>query len=104
MGVRSRITSKPVAAVSNALPPTAGGGPTRSSNTSMATRQLRKEERRAEKLAQMRSQIADGTLVVRQMTVSEQKAASKAASTSRARNETRRKLNGQLQQTRARFG
>jgi hypothetical protein len=56
----------------------------------------RREERRVDKLAEIRAQIADGTLVVRQMTVAQHKAATQAARRSRMHSEARRKLNRQL--------
>jgi hypothetical protein len=40
----------------------------------MATFRRHQEERRADSLAQIRSQIADGTLVVRQMTTAQREA------------------------------
>ena len=52
-----------------------------------ATLQRHKEERRADSLAQIRAQIANGTLVVRQMTIAQRKAASEAARRTRTPNE-----------------
>jgi hypothetical protein len=54
-----------------------------------ATLLRRRNERRADTLDQMRAQIADGTLVVRQMTPAQQKAASRAARGALARNAAR---------------
>ena len=50
-----------------------------------ATLLRHKDERRAASLDQIRAQIADGTLVVRQMTDAERKAASQTAGESRAK-------------------
>lgn len=44
----------------------------------VATSQRHRQERRAESLAEIQAQIADGTLVVRQMTTAERRAASGA--------------------------
>lgn len=52
----------------------------------------RREEARVDRLAEIRVQIANGTLVVRQMTAAEREAASEAARQTRARNEARRNL------------
>jgi hypothetical protein len=46
-----------------------------------ATLRRHRQERRADSLAQIRSQIADGTLVVRQMTVAERKAPDRSVET-----------------------
>jgi hypothetical protein len=54
-----------------------------------ATLQRHKEERRADSLGHIRAQIADGTLVVRQMTVTQHRAAIEAADKAHARNEAR---------------
>lgn len=51
------------------------------------TQRRHEQERRTESLEDIRSQIADGTLVVRQMTAAQRKAATKAAGRARARNE-----------------
>jgi hypothetical protein len=56
-----------------------------------ATRQRHKDELRVHSLDEIRAQIDDGTLVVRQMTVTQHKAASRAARGTFARNEARRK-------------
>jgi hypothetical protein len=51
---------------------------TRSAQKGAATVKRHKEEQRVERLVQMRAQIADGTLVIRQMTVAQLKAAGEA--------------------------
>lgn len=51
-----------------------------------ATVRRRREERRAEKLAHIREQITNGTLVVRYMTIAQRNAASKAARPKRTPN------------------
>ena len=50
-----------------------------------ATKVRHKNERRTHRLYEIRAQIADGTLVVRQMTDAEHKAASQAADETRAK-------------------
>jgi hypothetical protein len=50
-----------------------------------ATAQRRKEERRAANIAEIRARIADGTLVLGQMTVAQHEAASQADRESRAK-------------------
>jgi hypothetical protein len=64
----------------------------RSAKKGAATSQRRKEERRAERLDEIRAQVADGTLVVRQMTGAQHRAASEVARRTRERNGTRLKL------------
>lgn len=61
-----------------------------------ATVRRHKQEQRAESLDQIRAQIADGTLVVRQMTVEQHKSASQAAHNANTRHETRRALSKAL--------
>jgi hypothetical protein len=56
------------------------------------TVQRHRQERRDDKLDEIRAQIANGTLVVRQMTLEEREAASQAAHLARARNGERAKL------------
>lgn len=56
----------------------AEGARTRSAQKGAATVKRHKEEQRVERLLDMRAQIADGTLVVRQMTVAQFKAAGEA--------------------------
>jgi hypothetical protein len=51
----------------------------------------RKEERRTDKLDQIQDQIADGTLVVRQMSVAEHEAASEVARQKLAQSQVRSK-------------
>jgi hypothetical protein len=51
----------------------------RSAAKTAATVRRRKEERRTDKLDQIQDQIADGTLVVRQMSAAEHEAASEVA-------------------------
>jgi len=75
--------------ISTALPLLAGDPPTSPAQKAAATLLRHKEERRAHSLDQIRTQIADGTLVVRQMTVAQHKAASQAARGTLARNEAR---------------
>lgn len=62
----------------------------RSAQKGAATIRRHKEERRADKLDHIRSQIADGSLVVRQMTAGQLKTASRDARRTLARNEERR--------------
>jgi hypothetical protein len=59
-------------------------------NKGAATVRRREQERRAGKLDDMRVQIADGSLVIRQMTVAEHERAQLAASDAGARNQARR--------------
>jgi len=47
------------------------------------------EERRTDKLDQLRAQVADGTLIIRQMTVAQREEASHDASQARARSDAR---------------
>jgi hypothetical protein len=63
----------------------------RSAAKTAETVRRRKAERRTDKLDQIQDQIADGTLVVRQMTASEHEAAFEAARQRLARTEARRK-------------
>jgi hypothetical protein len=64
----------------------------RSAKSGATTARLHREERRADKLAEIGAQIAAGTLVVRQMTGAEHDAASEAAQQARARHVERSKL------------
>ncbi len=59
-------------------------------NKGAATIRRREQERRAGKLDDMRVQIADGSLVVRQMTVAEHETAQRVATDAGARNQARR--------------
>lgn len=70
----------------------AGNARSRSSQKAAVTVRRHKEEARAAKFADIRAQIADGTLVVRQMTLTEHRAASRAASRARSQHEARRKV------------
>jgi hypothetical protein len=63
----------------------------RSAAKTAETVKRRKEERRTDKLDQIQDQIADGTLVVRQMTAAEHEVASAAARRRLARTEARPK-------------
>jgi hypothetical protein len=65
---------------------------TRAAKKALKTRRRHLEARRADRLAEIRVQIANGTLVVRHMTAAEREAASEAARQTRARNEGRRNL------------
>jgi hypothetical protein len=67
----------------------AGGGPVTSAQKAAETLRRHKDERRADSLRQIRDQTADGTLVVRQMTVAQREEASQAARQTLARNEAR---------------
>jgi hypothetical protein len=67
----------------------AGEVPISSAQKAAATLRRHKDERRADSLQQIRAQTADGTLVVRQMTVAQHEAASQAARQTFARNEAR---------------
>jgi anti-sigma28 factor (negative regulator of flagellin synthesis) len=66
----------------SSTPNTRGAGKTgstersRSATKGAETLRRNKAERRADKLVEIRAQIADGTLVVRQMTVAERESAS----------------------------
>jgi hypothetical protein len=55
------------------------------SEKAAATRQRRMDEERDDKFTQIRAQVADGTLVIRQMTGAEHKTALRAAVTRSAR-------------------
>jgi anti-sigma28 factor (negative regulator of flagellin synthesis) len=57
----------------NTLQPPRRDARSRAAAKGAATIQRHKEERRADNLAQIRAQIANGTLVVRQMTIAERK-------------------------------
>jgi hypothetical protein len=59
--------------------PRSADAQSRASIKGQATVKRHKRERRADSLAQIRAQVADGTLVVRQMTPAERTAASGAA-------------------------
>lgn len=63
----------------------------RSAAKTAETVRRRKEERRTDKLDQIQDQIADGTLVVRQMSVAEHEASAEAARQKLARTGTRPK-------------
>lgn len=76
----------------------AGDARTRSAVKAAATVRRHREERRAESLDQIRAQIAAGTLVVRQMTAAQHKAASEAARQRQALNEARLKVNRELRE------
>jgi hypothetical protein len=65
--------------------------PISSAQKAAATRQRHKDELRVHNLDDIRAQIDDGTLVVRQMTVAQHRAASRTARGTFARNEARRK-------------
>jgi hypothetical protein len=78
-------SSKPT----NPSPPAIHDGPTTAATKSASTVQRHKDERRAERLSEIRGQTAAGTLVIRQMTVEEHDAASELARETRTRNEAR---------------
>jgi hypothetical protein len=59
-------------------------------NKGAATMRRREQERRATRLDDMRVQIADGSLVIRQMSVAEHETAQQVASDAGARNQARR--------------
>ena len=65
---------------------------TRGAKKAVETRRRHGEARRADRLAEIRVQIANGTLVVRQMTAAEREVASEAGRQTRAQNEGRRNL------------
>jgi hypothetical protein len=65
--------------IPNTLRPLPGDARSRAAAKGLATFRRHKEERRADSLAQIRAQIANGTLVVRQMTIEQRKAASNPA-------------------------
>jgi hypothetical protein len=66
-----------------------GDAKARSAGKGAETLRRHREERRADSLAQIRDQIAAGTLFVRQMTAAEHTAASQVARRARARNQAR---------------
>jgi hypothetical protein len=74
---------------SNEPPLPADDARTNAARRGAATLLRRRNERRADSLDQIRAQIADGTLVIRQMTPAQQKAAARAARGALARNEAR---------------
>lgn len=59
------------------------------SEKAAATRRRRKDDERGDKLTQIRAQVADGSLVIRQMTDAEHQTALKAASRSLRQNDKR---------------
>ncbi len=61
-----------------------------------ATRRRRKDEQRVDRLAQFRAQVADGTLVVRQMTVAQHETALHEAQHAADRHVMRRKRSSAL--------
>lgn len=65
---------------------------TRASQKVVGTLRRHKEARRLERLAEIRVQIANGTLVVRHMTAEQREAEWQAARQARAQNESRRNL------------
>lgn len=68
----------------------AGEKRTRAAQKGAATARRHSEARRADTLAEMRAQIANGTLIVRQMTAEQHRAAAQAACRTLARNKARR--------------
>lgn len=66
-------------ALPRALQAIAGGPRARAATKGAATARRHREERRADRLNEIRAQVADGTLVIRQMTSEQHKAASHAA-------------------------
>lgn len=78
--VSTSKADQPNLRISHAPPPVADARPALSGIAKgVATVQRRKEERRTDKLEQIRAQIADGTLIVRQITAAEDKTGSPAA-------------------------
>jgi hypothetical protein len=77
----------------NSPGPVDGDAGTRAPTKGADTVRRHKEERRAERLRDINLQIADGTLVVRQMTVAQREAASRAAARVAERHQARRKVN-----------
>ena len=78
MPSQASMTFADQATVTNSNPrrsPSAGAR-SLAATKAVATAQRHRQERRAESLAQIQAQIADGTLVVRQMTTDERSAAS----------------------------
>jgi hypothetical protein len=73
----------------NDKPIPVGCPPTSPFQKAAATRRRHVEERRAESLSQIQAQIADGTLVIRHMTVAQHKAASEVVRQTLARKEAR---------------
>jgi hypothetical protein len=86
-------------ATNGRAPALAGDPRTRaaSAHKGAATIRRHKEEQRADRLDEIRGQIANGSLVVRQMTEAEHTAALHLATDARARNEARRTLIRALQ-------
>lgn len=71
---------------SHAIPPAAAVAQTHSAAAKgVATTRRHKQEQRTDALAHIRRQVADGTLVVRQMTAAEHKAALETARCARRR-------------------
>ena len=68
----------------------AATAPTIAAQKGAATSRRHKAQRRADRLEEIRVQIANGTLVVRQMTVAQHEAASQTARVTRGRNDARR--------------
>jgi hypothetical protein len=75
--------------IEKSSPSPEGDGRSATAKKTAATVLRHKQERRAESLAHIRSQTDEGTLVIRHMSDEEQAAASKAARTTRTRNEER---------------
>jgi hypothetical protein len=81
----TRNADKPDVTPPSALRFLTAGAPTSPAQKGAATFLRHKDERRADRLHEIRAQIAEGTLVVRRMTDTEHKAASRAAGESRAK-------------------
>lgn len=78
--VSSPKADRPDLRTSRGFPPVAGAGaPLSGIAKGVATVQRRKAERRTDKLELIRAQIADGTLIVRQIALDDHKTASPAA-------------------------
>ena len=77
---------------SNSPGPLVGDERTRASKKAVGTVRRHKEARRSERLAEIRAQIANGTLVVRHMTAEQREMASHAARQVQAQNQARRDL------------
>jgi anti-sigma28 factor (negative regulator of flagellin synthesis) len=85
-------TDPPNESIANDPRPLATDARTSAATKGAATLRRHKEQRRAERLSEIRAEIADGTLVVRQMTAAQHNAPFQTARQTVARNEARLKL------------
>jgi len=101
--MRTDSLNEPNVMIPKAPAPLAGDVRSRAAAKAAQTSLRHKQDRRTEMLEQIRAQLADGTLVVRQMTVAQHAAASQAASRTLARNQARRGHNRLLNAVNARL-